>query len=666
MEGLVVLLVIYVIVSIIAKVTTFITAARLGELEEMVRLLLARSEQPVKPAEPLIPPMRIVPPAPLKVEMPAVLKPVEEVNPVVEAKPDVAAREVVEEPDALVKVVSPSPLEKKGVEINLDVKAPEPEQKDFMELMWAKFEDWFCVRGTFAPKGMTREFAVATRWLVRVGIVMLVGSLIYFVKLSIEQGWMGPTARVAGMAVAGLTGVAGGVVLVRRTRYGLIGHALAALGTVALYFAFGLGHRFFDPPVIASAPVAFAALAGVTVLAGVLSVRLPSATLAVMGLVGGYLVPVVAGRDTGNPLPLCIYLVLLNSGAYVVAQLRRWEGLDALATAFAYLMMAIWCGRHPGASVGVMTTLLAFLALVHAAFVSRLAMNGAAQTNADASYRWGALSMNALVFLLWLGFVFRGVCHDVATGWVLVGLAGAYAALAWVARKRNWLDAVSASILGVFAVLFLALAPLLLCTQGWVGVSLSLLAIAVAEVSRRTRLAGMKTLSYLLVLASVFAVVLGNMSVYEVVPATAGDYFLTLVPRLIRLGILPVVFAVIGLRVGPEGQFLTGAGILAFLLLSCEARFLGLTFLPVAPGAVVTVAWAAVAFACLWSGLVRRMKALRFTGLGLLAVTVGKVLLVDTASFVVPARVAVFAVVGVLLIVGAFLYLKFKERFEEK
>lgn len=211
MEGLVVLLVIYVIVSIIAKVTTFITAARLGELEEMVRLLLARSEQPVKPAEPLIPPMRIVPPAPFKVEMPAVLKPVEEVNPVVEAKPDVAAREVVEEPDALVKVVSPAPVEKKGVEINLDVEAPEPAQKDFMELMWAKFEDWFCVRGTFAPKGMTREFAVATRWLVRVGIVMLVGSLIYFVKLSIEQGWMGPTARVAGMAVAGLMGVAGGV-----------------------------------------------------------------------------------------------------------------------------------------------------------------------------------------------------------------------------------------------------------------------------------------------------------------------------------------------------------------------------------------------------------------------------------------------------------------------
>jgi ABC-type polysaccharide/polyol phosphate export permease len=37
----------------------------------------------------------------------------------------------------------------------------------------------------------------------------------------------------------------------------------------------------------------------------------------------------------------------------------------------------------------------------------------------------------------------------------------------------------------------------------------------------------------------------------------------------------------------------------------------------------------------------------------------------DTAHLATPARVALFALAGVLLIVGAFLYMKFKERFEE-
>ena len=78
-----------------------------------------------------------------------------------------------------------------------------------------------------------------------------------------------------------------------------------------------------------------------------------------------------------------------------------------------------------------------------------------------------------------------------------------------------------------------------------------------------------------------------------------------------------------------------------------------------------TVAWLLVAFAGLWAGIVRRSRATRITALSLLGVSVAKVLLVDTAQLATPARVGVFAIAGILLIVGAFLYMKFKERFED-
>jgi hypothetical protein len=51
------------------------------------------------------------------------------------------------------------------------------EEPTAIDIFWRKVEDWFCVRGDFAPKGVTREFAVATRWLTRVGALLLVGAL---------------------------------------------------------------------------------------------------------------------------------------------------------------------------------------------------------------------------------------------------------------------------------------------------------------------------------------------------------------------------------------------------------------------------------------------------------------------------------------------------------
>ena len=59
------------------------------------------------------------------------------------------------------------------------------------------------------------------------------------------------------------------------------------------------------------------------------------------------------------------------------------------------------------------------------------------------------------------------------------------------------------------------------------------------------------------------------------------------------------------------------------------------------------------------------MRLSRICALSLLGISVAKVLVVDTAHLTTPVRVALFALSGVLLIVGAFLYMKFRERFED-
>jgi uncharacterized membrane protein len=66
--------------------------------------------------------------------------------------------------------------------------------------------------------------------------------------------------------------------------------------------------------------------------------------------------------------------------------------------------------------------------------------------------------------------------------------------------------------------------------------------------------------------------------------------------------------------------------------------------------------WAVLGFGSLVAGLVRELKPIRLAGLGLLALAVGKVFIVDLAQLESIWRVASFLALGLLLLAGAFAY----------
>ena len=209
------------------------------------------------------------------------------------------------------------------------------------DIFWAKFEDWFCVRGDFAPKGMTREFAVATRWLTRVGAVLLVGAIAYFLVLAIDKGWIGPVQRVYGMMAWGVIGTTFGTWLkLKSERYAILGEVCAAVGLVALYLSFGLGHRYFKPPVIASGYVAFAGLFAATIAAGSLSVRLRSLMIAGLALVGGFLVPTICSF-TNHDVQLHVYLFLLSIGVSALFSQVKCGSCSHCNAVVAYMFHAL-------------------------------------------------------------------------------------------------------------------------------------------------------------------------------------------------------------------------------------------------------------------------------------------------------------------------------------
>ena len=65
--------------------------------------------------------------------------------------------------------------------------------KEILIKIWS----WIAVGEEHRPPGYSLEYAVASTWLLRVGVVILVTGIGFFLRYSIDKGWIAPTGRVA-------------------------------------------------------------------------------------------------------------------------------------------------------------------------------------------------------------------------------------------------------------------------------------------------------------------------------------------------------------------------------------------------------------------------------------------------------------------------------------
>lgn len=568
-----------------------------------------------------------------------------------------------------VVVSNPEPIVAPKIQVVVKASMPEvaPPEPSAFDRFVNRVGDWFAVRGDFAPKGMTREFAVATRWLTRIGAMLLVGAMTYFLMLAINRGWIGPAQRVYGLMFWGLVGTVGGTwIKLRCANYTILGEVFAALGLVALYLSFGLGHRYFSPPVIGSHVAAFLGLAAATVTAGVLSVRLRSLTIAALALVGGFLVPSIARFDSADVF-LAVYLAMLTLGASAIAYLRCWSPLS-----FAALVAAFQIGTYNfGYPVEVVyNTVLLGQSIALTMLGTRRRLSG------ENGFCWAFVCLASLV---WLIDLLRLSPNDPLVFWLWIA-AGSLAALAFGVRRWNWAAGKGVPVLHSWAVLYAVIAlAIKLCETAafdWMMPIFALVAVLLGELGLRFK---ERTLE-------VFSLILSAILSLAFVGVAVNFYDSTYVYYLFRNGgflseiglraqnLLPVVaeLSFVAIRICAVGSWTAGlrrfvlavASLFLFVYVSAESGWIGRLYLPTLKTGLMTIVWASTALGLLSLGIVRRIKPIRFVGLGLLCLSVVKILLVDTSSLATAGRVGVFAAVGVLLIVGAFLYLRFRSLFE--
>jgi uncharacterized membrane protein len=153
--------------------------------------------------------------------------------------------------------------------------------------------------------------------------IALVFAAVFFLRYSIQNGWLQPPVRVAIGILVSIALLVGCELKFAR-RYPLTANALDAAGIAILFATFFAAHALWN---LIPAIAAFVLLALVTAIAVLLSIRRESLFIAVLGLLGGFATPALLSTGENRPIPLFAYLLLLNVGLAWVASTRRWPML---------------------------------------------------------------------------------------------------------------------------------------------------------------------------------------------------------------------------------------------------------------------------------------------------------------------------------------------------
>jgi uncharacterized membrane protein len=171
------------------------------------------------------------------------------------------------------------------------------------------------------------------------GLALFLG-VAFFIKYSFDNNLVSPGLRVALGFVTGLGLLAGGVMMSRKN-YSALSQTLCATGVVILYAVtygcYALYHFAFFGPL-----ATFLLMAIITTTAFFLSVRLNALVVAILGMLGGFLTPILLSTGQDNPFGLFGYIAVLDAGLVVIALRRRWYFLTALAAIGTAVMQAGW------------------------------------------------------------------------------------------------------------------------------------------------------------------------------------------------------------------------------------------------------------------------------------------------------------------------------------
>ena len=169
----------------------------------------------------------------------------------------------------------------------------------------------------------------------KIGILVFVIGVGFFVKYAIDKDWINETLRTV---LGFLTGAALLFVAERlQKKYRTFSSLLAGGAFAVFYLTVAIAFHYYH---IFSQTVAFIILVAITIFMSVLSVIYDRRELAIIALVGGFLAPFIVSSGEGSYQVLFTYVSILNLGMFGLSIYKKWSELPIISFVFTCLIMA--------------------------------------------------------------------------------------------------------------------------------------------------------------------------------------------------------------------------------------------------------------------------------------------------------------------------------------
>jgi len=524
--------------------------------------------------------------------------------------------------------------------------------------------------------GMSEEKLAGT-WFNRVGIIAIMLAVTFFLKWSFDNHIIGELGRIVIGIVIGL-GFLGGGEYFQRRKFAVYGQGFTGGGIAILYFSIFAAFVFYH---LISQPVAFLLMVLITMAASLLAVRYDSVVIGIMGIVGGFATPFLLSSGQSSRVILFTYVAILDIGVLLVAYYKKWPIFNYLTFFFTYISFIAGLAsiRTPNYFTSFDTVSFTYLTLF---FLIYLAVPFSRNIRLKESFLWTDIKLillNAVIYFVLSYTLLNPHIRDWIGFWAVL-LGAIYLLLGlFIYRRHSEAQNLSLTLLAIAAG-FMTVAIPLQFNGYWISMAWAMEAVIVFYLSFKINPAKVPVAGFLILILTFLSLFIQPFRI------TGKEAWIFLNKAAVAYLVFILAMALISWlyhRQTKDTKVFRNLDlmlvlhislnllVILFFTLETNAYFDYLRRLAERQEAYSLLNTQKLALSLIWGlhaatlivlGFWRRMKGIRWFGLGFLGVVILKVFFYDLSNLSTPNRIMSFMGLGVILLAISWLYHRYKNQ----